>query len=110
MLILSFFHSLLVRGFLEIRKDQSVEMADQLHYAREYGDKYSISQQIQLPYEIFSTLSVFFDEKVINLTRLSSTPQVLVACLYTIRACSLVATRFSSDLLLNSGICPPFFQ
>lgn len=110
MLTLSFFHSLLTKGFLEIRKDQSVEMTDQLHYAREYGDKYSVSSQIQLPYEIFNTLSVFFDERAQNLAKLSATPQVLVACLYTVRACALVGTRFSSELLLNSGICPPFFQ
>lgn len=110
MMILSFFHCLLTRGFLEIRKDQAVEMADQLHCAREYGDKYSVSPQIQLPYEIFNSLSVFFDDRAQNVARLAATPQVVVACLYTVRACALVGTRFSTELLLESGVCPALFQ
>ena len=110
MMTLSFFHSLLTKGFLEIRKDQAVEMADRLHYAREYGDKYSVSQQIQLPYDVFNQLSVFFDDRAQNMARLAATPQVVVACLYTVRVCALVGSRFSTQLLLGSGVCPPVFQ
>lgn len=110
LIVLSYFHNLLTKGFIEITKDQTIDMTKKLRSAIEYGDKYAISPQIQLPYEIFNYQSVFFDDRIQNVSRKAGSPYIVVAALYTLRVCSLIGSRFSTQLLLDSGVCPQVFQ
>lgn len=62
-LILSYFHSLLIRGFIEVIGDE-VMMTERLRQTLEHNHFFD---HYPLPYQIQNQLNVFFDQKLTNI-------------------------------------------
>jgi len=84
LMILSYFQSLISRGYLDVVKD-AIAMSPKLRGCLSNG---TFMNSYDLPYQLSNMQSVFFNNKFINLN--SQPPLVIVACLYTLRVSTLI--------------------
>jgi len=103
---LSYFHGLLTKGYLEVLRD-SVSFTKKLSASLEYDH---FQGHFQQPYEIANTQNVFYDHKLKHIIKSAASPQIVVACLYTLKVSNLIGQQFSTVILKDSGLCPQQFQ
>ena len=52
---------------------------------------------------------MFIDTSTLKLSLKAEAPYIVVASDYTLLACSLIGSKFSSQILIESGTCPEYF-
>ena len=81
-------------------------MTRKLKQTLKYGN---FACHFDLSYYLMSEQLVYLDQRVENIRRTAPEPQIVVACYYTVEVCSLIGQKFSTQMLMDSGACPPVF-
>jgi len=53
---------------------------------------------------------MFIDKSNLKLAVKAEAPFIVVACDYTLMVCSLIGSKFSTQILTESSVCPEYFH